>query len=191
MIIPAMYFLILLAEVINILRGCKKWTYSYKYGKIYMYSDFIIKDKNNISFLDILCIYVLCYFFYLIVLIQIIITIVFIMTNVFFKVQIIKKSHIYNIFLYLPFLMSQSIKVFVKNINKKIIVILFVNYVNIYMWGFPRVVINHAYISLGIIKSFKDDPEKFDVRKLLEILDYIYNNIWDTTISKLEKINTL
>jgi hypothetical protein len=37
-------------------------------------------------------------------------------------------------------------------------------------------VLNYAYISFGIIKSFKKDPEEFNTKKILEILDYVYNN---------------
>ena len=156
-----------------------------------MYSDFILEDKPKISFLNLFYIYMYCYFFYFVILIQVFIMLFFILSNIFFNIRLSKKSHIFNIFIYIPFLMSKSVKILMKNINKKLILTLIINFINIYMWGFPRIVLNYAYISFGIIKSFKKDPEEFNTKKILEILDYVYNNTWDITIKKLEKINTL
>lgn len=191
MITKVMYFLILLAEIFNIKKGCKNWSYCYSFGKIYMYSDFLLKDKPKISFIDLFWMYILCSFFYFVLLTQVFIMLFFIVINIFFNIRLSKKSYVFNIFIYIPFLMSKSLNVLMKNMSKKLVLTLIINFINIYMWGFPRIVFNYAYISFGIIKSFEKDPEEFDIKKILEILDYVYNNTWCVTINKLEKINTL
>ncbi len=167
------------------------WDYCYKFGKIYTYSDFIVKDKFKISFLQLFFIYIYCLFFYLIMLIQIFITFVFIIFNIFIDLKIYKRSYVFNIFIYIPFLMSKALKIIIKNINKKLISILTINLISIYMWGFPRLTINYAYICFEIIKSYKKDPNKLDIDKILEVFECVYINTWGKTIDKLEKINTL
>jgi hypothetical protein len=38
---------------------------------------------------------------------------------------------------------------------------------------------NNAYVSLLIIKSFKKDPEKLNLKKLKEIIKYIYIEVYE------------
>ena len=57
--------------------------------------------------------------------------------------------------------------------------------------GFPRLTMNYAYVCFEIIKSYKNDPDKIDAIKVYEVLNCIYDNTWEKTIIKLEKINTL
>ena len=187
----SMYLVILLAEFLNFKRDCCDWNYCYKFGKIYMYSDFIIKDRLRISFHELFYIYAYCLFFYCIMLIQIPTTIIFFIFNIFIKLNVEKKGCISNIFIYTPFLISKTLKVLVKNINKRFILVLTVNVINIYMWGFPRLTMNYAYVCFEIIKSYKNDPDKVDAIKVYEVLNCIYDNTWEKTIIKLEKINTL
>jgi len=98
-----------------------------------MYSDFIMKDMLKISFREIFYIYLYCQFFYCIILIQLPTTLIFFIFNVFIKLNIKKKGCIFNIFIYIPFLISKTLKTIVKNINKRFLLVLFINAINIYM----------------------------------------------------------
>jgi hypothetical protein len=109
-------------------------------------------------------------------LIQIPTTIIFFIFNIFIKLNVEKKGCISNIFIYTPFLISKTLKVLVKNINKRFILVLTVNVINIYMWGFPRLTMNYAYVCFEIIKSYKNDPDKVDAIKVYEVLNCIYDN---------------
>ena len=174
-----MYLVILLAELFNIRRGCCRWNYCYNFGKVYMYSDFIMKDMLKISFREIFYIYLYCQFFYCIILIQLPTTLIFFIFNVFIKFNIKKKGCIFNIFIYIPFLISKTLKTIVKNINKRFLLVLFINAINIYMWGFPRLSMNYAYICFEIVKSYKNDPDKIDAIKVVEVLYCVYCNTWE------------
>ena len=186
-----MYLVILLVEFLNYRRGCCDWNYCYKFGKIYMYSDFIIKDRLKISFRGLFYIYFYCLFFYCIILIQIPTTFIFFIFNAFIELNIPRKGCIFNIFIYIPFLISKTLKILIRNINKRFLLVLIINTINIYMWGFPRLSMNYAYICFDIVKSYKNDPDKIDAAKVSEVLYCIYDNTWGKTIIKLEKINTL
>lgn len=182
------FTMILVLEVYKYFNSYHCWEYCYAKNEFYSYSEFICYDLPRLRYYTALII-LFCYFFYLILIINIIFSLIFLFT--FIKIKK-KKSIFYNIFLYYPFLITETIKHVIKKklYNRYTIRILFINYVNILLYGFPRIVLNYSFISVNILKSYKKNPE--NNINLYEVLGYIYDNTYEVNIEKMEKLlNTL
>lgn len=62
--------------------------------------------------------------------------------------------------------------------------ILLLNYLNIILYGSPRLVLNYSFITVDILRSYSKNPIK--KINLYEILEYIYNNTYGISINKME-----
>lgn len=102
-------------------------------------------------------------------------------------IKISKKDYIFNIFIYYPYIISSTIKRICnkKIFNKKIFKVFFINFINIIIYGFPRVVMNYAYIATRIIISYKKNPEK-DLKSIISLFMYIYENTFEKYIKNIE-----
>jgi hypothetical protein len=162
-------------EFINFKRGLKSREYCYKYNKIYMYLDFLLINKKNLKILDIFFIFSLLIIYYYILMLQIFIGILFFIPFILFEIKI-KDSLIFNVFIYLPYLIVKSLKkIKINKINFKLI---FLNIFFMYMWGYPRICFHYSFRSLLILKSYKKDPELINIKKLKEIVRCLYNNTY-------------
>jgi hypothetical protein len=60
-----------------------------------------------------------------------------------------------------------------------------VNFITIVIWGFPRFILNYSYITILIIKSYKNNPENLNIK---EFLNYIYITTYGESINKLDAL---
>lgn len=167
---------LLIIEVYKVINKNKKWSYCYSNNIIYSYSDFIFYELRVLGFFDVIVLIILLHIFYIILIVQLIVTLFFLII----RIKVSKKNKIFNIFIYIPNNNSYKIKNNIKLLlNKEFLKIIFLNVINLYIWGFPRVVLNNTFISLGIIKSFKKSIEPFNLKTIKDIFEYIYVEVYD------------
>ena len=168
--------------------GNKGWDYCYKNNIIYSYSDLLIYDIKFLKISRFFILFLLIYLFYLVLIIQLLLTIIF----VFFPLKVCKRNKLFNIFIYIPFLYSKSFKKLCKMLlinlykNKIFYKILFLNFLHVYMWGFPRLCFNYAFISLKILISYELNPNFKGFDTWFEIVFIIYQETYGTLIEKME-----
>jgi hypothetical protein len=174
-----------IVEIFNIIKGCSSWKNCYENKKAYLYTDFLIKDLFKLNLYDLIIIFLICKILYTILKIQIITTIVFLPFFIY-KKNLSKKSYLYNIFIYTPYIRIKVIRI---ALNNKIEFITITK--NIYMfiiWGFPKHILNYTYKSFKIIKSYRKDPRNINKNIIKEILIKIYEETWGHDLKLLEKI---
>ncbi len=174
---------IVIIEVYKYINKNKNWEFCYNNNIVYSYSDFIKNELKMLNFLDTIIILFLMIFFKIILIIQIILTFFFIII----KLKIKKKNILFNVLVYIPFLNSLIIKKTFSKVfrNKKTFKIIILNFLNIYLWGSPRIILRNIYISIKIIKSFKK-VKRFNKRNFKSVLMYIYKEVYDSYIEKIE-----
>ena len=164
------------------------WVYCYKNNIIYSYSDLFLCDKKKINILFFFIFILMTYLFYIILVIQIIIT--FFLLIVPLKLN--KGGIVFNIIIYIPFLNSIVVKKFYQILKKHLYKskdfykLLFVNFLHIYIWGFPRLSFNYAFISVRILKSYENNPNFRGLDTWKEITILIYQETYGMLIEKIE-----
>jgi hypothetical protein len=165
-----------------------EWVYCYKNNIIYSYSDLFLCDKKNLSILFFFLLILTIYLFYFILLIQILITFFLIVV----PLKVSKGGMLFNTLIYIPFLNSMVIKNFYKMFkkhlykNKTFYKLLFINFLHIYIWGFPRLVFKYAFISIGILKSYENNPDFRGLETWVEIITVVYQETYGILIEKIE-----
>lgn len=164
------------------------WDYCYKNNIIYSYSDLLLYDLRALGFSRFFILILLIHIFYLILIFQLLLTIVFVL----FPLKSSKGGMLFNVFIYTPFLYSKIFKKLYKMLfvslykNKEFYKILFLNFLHVYIWGFPRLCFNYAFISLKILISYELNPNFEGFYTWLEIIFTIYKETYEKLIEKLE-----
>lgn len=173
--------MILALELYKYFNGYRCWEYCYTNNIVYSYSELVLYEISRLRFSMFLVI-LFCYLYYFILIINIVFIVIFILT--FIKIK--KKGIIHNVFLYYPFLIVTTFKhVIIKKLyNRNMLKILLLNYLNIILYGSPRLVLNYSFITVDILRSYSKNPIK--KINLYEILEYIYNNTYGISINKME-----
>jgi hypothetical protein len=171
--------LVILVEIYKLIYKNNEWSYCYKNGISYAYSDLIKYDIKDFNLIEIFYFIILLKIFYFILKVQIFFTIFFLISNITIEER---SNYFFNIFIFTPYLNSIRIKKIYKNLfNVNILKIILLNFISIKIWGYPCNTINNAYLSLLIIKSFKKDPEEVNLKKIIEIFDYIYKEVYGSS----------
>ena len=176
--------LLILTEVYKFFSVYEDWDTCYKKNIIYSYSDFISHDFRVFSWLYFLYFVISCYIFYYIFVFNIILYFFFL----FIPIKISRGYTLFNIFVYHPYLWSRFLKKLLleRKVNKKTILkIILVNFITIFIWGFPRFILNYSYITILIIESYKNNPEVLNIK---EFLNYVYISTYEESINKLDSI---
>jgi len=182
------YWVVFLVELYKIKIKNKGWEYCYKNNVIYSYSDLILCDLKFCNIYKIFILILIINIFYLILIFQLALTLIFIV----FPVKVTKRNKIFNIFIYIPFLYSKSIKklckMIIKNLykNKIFYKILFLNFLHVYLWGFPRICFDYGLTSLKIMISYEKNPNFKGFQTWYEIISVIYQETYESLIEKLE-----
>ncbi len=148
-----------------------------------MYLDFWFLDKKVLKIVDFIPMLIFLHIYYYIFKIQILMGFILFFPSLLFTIKS-KKSIIFNIFIYLPYIIIKSLKKI--KISKENFKVIFINFLFIYMWNYPRVCFYYSFKSLLIIKSYKNDPEIINIKKLKEILICLYDNTYKEVIDKVE-----
>ena len=175
--------LLILTEVYKFFSVYEDWNTCYKKNIVYSYSDFILYDFRVFKWFYFLYFVIFCYIFYYIFVFNIILYLFFL----FVPVKINKSCIFFNVLVYQPYLWSKFIKKLLWTKTSKITIfkILLVNFTTIIIWGFPRFILNYSYITIRIIKSYKNNPENLNIK---EFLNYVYISTYKESIEKLESI---
>jgi hypothetical protein len=183
------YCIVFIVEIYKLKIKNNEWAYCYRKNIIYSYSDLLISDKKHLNISDFFILIFLVYTFYLILIIQILITFIFILT----PLKVCKKGRIFNILVYIPFLNSIILKnlyqMFIRVLykNKTFYKLLFLNLLHLYIWGFPRLSFNYAFISIKILKSYEMNPDFRGLSTWNEIIIFIYQETYGELIERIEK----
>jgi hypothetical protein len=178
-------FLILLVESYKYFKLNNCWDFCYKNNIIYSYSDFIKIDYLNLRG-GLIFFIISLFLFYFILLLNILICFFFILL----PIKVTRGGMLFNVFIYYPNLLSFLFKKYIMGEKNVFILtkILFINYLTLLIWCFPRFIINYAFISTKIFISYKKNPEKFNMREFTIFLNYLYKATYYKTIISMEII---
>jgi hypothetical protein len=92
-----------------------------------------------------------------------------------------------DVLFYYPYLLSLALKKIIKKRFFKLNMInnILLNLSSLYFFGFPRIVIQYAYISSTILISYKN-TSLLENKSTNELITYLYENTYYETIDKIE-----
>jgi len=190
-----MVVILLINFIIDIYKIYKKinidWWYSYRADLIYNYSDFILKDLKRIKIKGLILFVITLKILKIILIIQTIFFLFFftkIMLGI--KTNISSRGFFVDIFINNPKIMAYLFIYNIKNfkITRRFILISILNINNIFLWSYPRFIMNNAFVIVKFLISIKEGPRVFTSKDYIKFILYLQKNFFTDSIEKYKEL---
>lgn len=190
-----MVVILLINFIIDIYKTYKKinidWANSYRADLIYNYTDFILKDLKKIKIKGLILFIITLKILKIILLIQTIFFFIFFTKIVLgIKTNISSRGFFVDIFINNSKIMAYLFIYNIKNfkITRRLILVWILNLNNIFLWGYPRFIMNNAFVIVKFLISIKEGPKVFTSKDYIKFILYLQKNFFTDSIEKYKEL---